>query len=87
VDPVAVELGAEVGERVQPTLLRAPVELVGPVGKQPTEVVEVGALAPGITRCRVGPARVADPRLHIGEDVVLDANRERLDPYRRTPHG
>jgi hypothetical protein len=47
VDPHAVDVGEEVIDLVQPPLLLAPVEPVGPVREQVAQVVEVGALRPG----------------------------------------
>jgi hypothetical protein len=78
VDPDPVELGAEVRERVQFSLLRAPVVLAGPVREQLAQVLEVGALLPSGARRRVGPAGVADARPQVGQYALVDLDREGL---------
>jgi hypothetical protein len=78
VDPDAVELDLEVVEPVQLALTRAPVELLGPVGEQVAQVLQVRALLPGSARRRIGPAGVADPRPEIGQDLLVDLDREAL---------
>lgn len=79
VDPDAVEIGAEVTERVEPAFLLAPVEAVNPVGEQLAQVAELRALLPSADRRLAGLARGADALLQVGQDVLADVDRERLD--------
>jgi hypothetical protein len=79
VDVHAIELGTEVIERVQHPLLRTPVELAGPIRKRLSQVVEVGALLPGNARHLIRPARVADARPEVRQNLLLDIDREGLD--------
>ena len=67
-----VQIGPEMGEGVELVLLCAPVESVGPVGKQPFQVSKIGALLPGDIGRGIRPSRVANPRLEVDEDIVLD---------------
>ena len=80
-DPDAVELGTEVVEPVQFAFARAPVEPVGPVGEELLQVAEVGALLPWTSRRRFGPPRAQNPPTEVGEDRLIDADREAFDPY------
>jgi hypothetical protein len=78
VDPHAADVGEEVVDLVQPPLLLAPVEPVGPVREQVAQVAEVGALHPGRLRRRRGPAGPVDPLAKVGQDALLDRDREGL---------
>ena len=60
------EFSPKVLERVQPALLRPPVEAVGPVAQQALQVLEVGALLPGRARNLTGPPRIEDARSQVG---------------------
>src|SRR5262245_2699586 len=60
------EFSTKVLERVQPALLRPPVEAVGPVAEQALQVLEVGSLRPRGARRVIRPARVTDPRSQVG---------------------
>src|SRR5499426_4723831 len=60
------EFSTKVLERVQPALLRPPVEAVGPVAKKALQVLEVGPLRPCGARRLIRPARVTDPRSQVG---------------------
>src|SRR5262247_696437 len=60
------EFSTKVLERVQPALLRSPVEAVGPVAKKALQVLEVGPLRPGSARRLIRPARVTDARSQVG---------------------
>ena len=70
------ELRTKVHERVQVALLRAPVEAVGPIVEQAFQVLEVGPLRPGSARRLIRPARVADTRSEVRQDLRLDPDRE-----------
>jgi hypothetical protein len=72
----AVDLGAEVGERVQLPLLLAPVEALGPVIERKAQVVELGSLIPPDPRDLIRPARRADARAQVVEDLVGYVDRE-----------
>ena len=56
VDAQAVELGAELRERVEPLLAAAPVVLLRPVAAELLHVRERDALRPVVDRLRLGPA-------------------------------
>ena len=79
VDVDAVELGAELIRRVQQALLCVPIELVGPIRKQRFKVLKVSPLLPGRAWCLIRPARVADTRSEVRQDLRLDLDRERGD--------
>ena len=57
VDRLTVDLGDELRQFVQPRLVGAPVEAVGPVGGQALEMVERDAAAPTVARRSLRPAR------------------------------
>ena len=77
-DPDAIEQGAEMRKPVELTFSRSPVETVGPVPKQAAEIVEVCSLRPGGERRRVGPARPADARLEVIENLLSYGDSESL---------
>ena len=79
VDMDAVEIGAELVDRVQLAFLCAPIELVGPIRKQLFKVLKISPLLPGIAWCLIRPARVADTLSQIRQDLVLDLDRERTN--------
>lgn len=79
VDVNAIQLGAELIERVKFALLRTPVELVGPIRKHMSKVLEVGAMLPSNARCLIRPARITDARPKVRENLLLDPDREGLD--------
>src|SRR5215469_14867747 len=76
VDVDTVKLGAKVMESVQRTLLRSPVERVGPISEQRSQVVQVGALLPPNARNLIGPARLVDACPQIGKYLFLNVDRE-----------
>ena len=82
VDVDTIEFGAELSERVQRTLLRAPIELVSPIGKQLSQVLEVGSLLPGSAGRLIRPARVVEACSQVRQDVFIDLDRERSDGQR-----
>jgi hypothetical protein len=79
VDLEPVEVGAELIDRIQRALLRPPIEPVGPVGKQLSEVGEVRALVPGGAGCRIGPACVSNTLIEIGQDAILNVDPKGCD--------
>ena len=79
VDVDAVELGAKLIDRVQLALLCAPIKPVGPICKQLFKVIKIRLLVSGNAWCLIRPARVADARPEIKENLFLDPNRERSD--------
>jgi hypothetical protein len=79
VDMNAVEIGAEMIDRVQFALSSVPIEPVGPVREQPSQVREVSPVFPRSARGLVRPARVADALSQVRQDVGLDLDRERGD--------
>ena len=81
----AVDVGAEVVERVEPALLLAPVELVSPVAEHVAQVREIGALAPRISRRSVRPTRCADARSKVRQHIVIEPDRERRDLHGTPP--
>ena len=78
--PDTIDLGPEVTEPVQPAFLRAPVEAVGPVPQQASQVAEICALPPWLTRCRPRPPRVPDPRTQVSEGLLPHPDTELLCP-------
>jgi hypothetical protein len=82
VDAHAIELRTELIERVELAFSGTPVEPVGPVGEYLSQVLEVDALLPNSARRRIGPARIADSRLEVDENLFLDPDREGLDAER-----
>ena len=82
-DPLAVDLRRDVVERVEPRLLRPPVEVVAPVAKQLVEVREVGALVPADAGDLVGEARAYQALMEVVENLVRDCEeRGRLRFHR-----
>src|SRR2546423_11823 len=81
VDLDPVELGSELLEAVQLPFLRAPVEPVGPVVEHGSQEARFGALVPADFRNLIGPARIANPPAKVGEDAIVDVDRERLDAH------
>src|SRR5262245_41613269 len=79
VDIGAVELRAEMFDRVQLALLRVPIEPVGPIREQLFQVLEVSPLVPGRAWSLIRPARVADALPEVRQDFCLDLDRERGD--------
>lgn len=79
VDVNAVELRAELTERVQPALLCVPVELLGPIRKHLSQILEVRPLLPGRAWRLIRPARVADTGSEVKQYLFLDPDRERGD--------
>jgi hypothetical protein len=65
-------------EPVEPLLLRPPVEPVGPVLQQSTQVVKVSVLRPRPPRRRIGPARASNALPQIVENCVGHRDGERL---------
>ena len=78
VDRLAVDLGGELGHRVQPRLLGAPVEVAGPVAGQVAQVAERYAAAPS------DPRRLLRRPARSGQAVaeVLDLGRRDVDAER-----
>src|SRR3954453_3335355 len=77
----AVHIGLTMIETVEPLLLRPPVEPVGPVLQQSTQVVEISALRPRPPRRRIGPARASNALPQIVENAVGHRDDERLDAH------
>ena len=78
-DPV--DLGQVVLVAVEPALLPAPVEPVGPVGRQGLQVVAVDALAPRLARRRVGPTGVSDAPMEVVQHRVRHRHLIRFGPH------
>jgi hypothetical protein len=74
-----VDLGDEMGERVQLALLRAPVEAVAPVVEQLPEVFEVRPVIPAAPGDLVGPPRARDALAQVGERPLGNRDAERPD--------
>ncbi len=71
-DMNAIKLGTEVIEPVQLTLLRPPVELVGPVRQHVSQILKVGALLPNSTWCLIRPACVANAASQIRQYLFIN---------------
>lgn len=65
----SVDARREVVELVQLPLLRAPVELVAPVGDQLLEVRDIGAVGPALLERRRKP-RAREPHSQVGEHRI-----------------
>ena len=74
-----VDVGQAVFEPVEPPLPGTPVEPVGPVLEQSSEVVQVDALRPRLSRRRIGPARAPDPLAQVVEHGVRHRDLEGFD--------
>ena len=66
VDINTIKLGSKLIKGVELVFLGTPIELLGPIRKQLSEVREVSALLPRIARCLTGPACLADTRSQVG---------------------
>src|SRR4051794_2099643 len=80
-DTRAVHIGHTMIETVEPLLLRPPVEPVGPVLQQSTQVVKINALRPRPPRRRIGPARASNALPQVVENCVGHRDDERLDAH------
>jgi len=79
-------LPGEVVERVELPLPGTPVELMGPVGHEAAQPVQLGALFPAYARYLVRPSRMAQPRPQILEYLIRDMNPKRFN-YNNSPLG
>ena len=79
VDAEAVELGAELRERVEARLGRPPVVLRRPVRAQLLHVRERDALRPVVDGLGLGPAGASQPLPEVDEILVRDVDAERHD--------
>ena len=79
VDRLAVDVGAEVGELVEPRLVDAPVIGVTPVLDQLAQVVDRDPVLPARPLDLVGKARPRQTGAEILQNGVVDADFERLD--------
>ena len=79
VDVLAVDLGRELGERVDPGLGRAPVVLVDPVVVERPDVRLLDAVVDIVAGELVGPARAAEPVLEVVEVGLRDVEGEGAD--------
>jgi hypothetical protein len=72
----------EVIERIELPLPGAPVELIGPVGHEPPQPFQLGALFPAYAGHLVGPSRTTQPHPQVVEHLVRDMNPK---PLHTTP--
>src|SRR3954453_22455597 len=77
----AVHIGRTMIETVEPLLLLPPVEPVGPVLQQSTQVVKISALPPRPPGRRIGPARASNALPQVVENCVGHRDDERLDTH------
>src|SRR6185503_8444132 len=78
----AVEIGDELGERVEPLFQPAPVVAGGPVVAQGAQPVDGDALAPVGNGGGFGPARPRQPLPEVVEGGVGHVDPERLHGHR-----
>jgi hypothetical protein len=83
VDPEPVDLGAELGERVQPGLGGPPVILLRPGAAEFLEVREGNTLRPVIDGLGLGPTRSPEPLAQVTQVILVDLDPERIDLTRR----
>jgi hypothetical protein len=67
-------LPGKVLERVELLLPGTPVELIGPVGHETPQPVQIGALFPADAGYLVGPSRLAQASTQVVEDFIRDMN-------------
>ena len=72
-----VDGGAEAGQPVQSLLRCTPVETIGPVGDEVTQLRNVDARRPPKTRRSIRPLRRAKPPTKLIKNILLSARRER----------
>src|SRR5262245_21654170 len=80
-DVDVIKLGAEMMNGVQLALLCAPIELVGPICTQLFEVINVSPLGPCSAYGVIGRGRVAATLAKIGQDLLVNVDRERSDVW------
>lgn len=76
VDPGTIKLGAEVMERVESTLLCAPIKLVSPIGKQLFEVIKISAPIPCMAWCPRRPPGITDALSKLRQRLLRNRDRE-----------
>ena len=76
---VAVDLGAELRERIEPSLLGPPVVRSAPVVSQFPGVVERDALCPSHAGCLVGPASGVKSPMQVIELFLGDVDAKGTD--------
>jgi hypothetical protein len=81
VDALAVDLGGELRELVEPPLVRPPVVAVAPVPGQLAQVVAGDAVLPPGTRQLVGPAGRVQPAVQLVQVPLRDGDPEGLDAF------
>ena len=79
----AVDLGAELVERVHPRLARAPVVALGPVRDELLQVLALGAVVPARVGDLLREPGAPQPLAQVAEHAVVDVDPERLE---RQPH-
>jgi len=79
----AETLAVEVVERVEPALLFAPVEPVGPVREELLQLGQVGVLRPHVARRCIGPTSALDPCPQVVGCLLRETYDERVDMHRR----
>jgi hypothetical protein len=74
-----VDVRLELIELVEPTLLRAPVERVAPVGDELLEIRQVRSVVPTRSDDGIREAGLRQSRAQVAQDLVGDMNLERKD--------
>jgi hypothetical protein len=79
VHPLAVDLGGELRELVEPPLVRAPVVAAAPVRGELAEVAGCDAVVPAGAGQLVGPAGRVQPAVQLVQVRLGDGDPEGLD--------
>ncbi len=81
VDAETVDVGLELRKLVEHPLVGAPVVDVAPVLAQLLDISEVRAVVPARSRNLVGPARLFEAALQVGQVLIGDVDGERRDRH------
>ena len=68
----------ELIERIELALPNTPVELIGPVGHEVLQPIQLSALSPAYAGYLVGPSCMAQPRSQLVKHLVCNLNPKRL---------
>jgi hypothetical protein len=74
-----IDFGGELRKAIEPRLALAPIVFLSRVAADVLDPFQQRALAPVVDQLGFRPARVAQPRFEIIEDVVADRNSIRFD--------
>jgi hypothetical protein len=85
----AVQRSPELRDRIEPRLLRPPVESVAPIRDEIAQIPAIRperpAIAAIILRRLIGEARARKPLAQIGDRGIVDREAERLRTHRDAP--